>query len=209
MAKIEQCIQSYITGDDKPINVNFDLGEFEKKEAEKVLIETRDGDLYYRCTHCHTFKIASTFVQQRKAGCDECRSKRTLEYRKTPRGHLRQLIASSKKHTTTRNKNVTRKPTTAETTFEDLIEVFNLQGGRCAYSRMPLTFGNRDWACSLERQDVNIGYIRDNVLLICSEFQALDNSVKHKNPEDDVSSYGWTHQKFLTFIASARIKFGL
>jgi len=52
-----------------------------------------------------------------------------------------------------------------------ILELIKKQKGRCFYSNIPLSFKPMtSWKCSIERLNENKGYIKDNVCLICSEF---------------------------------------
>jgi hypothetical protein len=68
----------------------------------------------------------------------------------------------------------------------DLIDIYKMQGGRCAYSRIKLQLSG-DWCISLERVDELKGYTRDNVVLVCQEFN---------------TSAQWSRVKFLIAQAS-------
>jgi len=84
-----------------------------------------------------------------------------------------------------------------------LIEIFNEQKGLCAYSNIPLQFGsylNKNWVISLERVNPLKGYTRDNICLICIEFNTVDHSASYK--ENDKGNSGWTKDKFNYFIKS-------
>ena len=75
--------------------------------------------------------------------------------------------------------------------------MYNKQRGLCAYSDIPLQFGNyleKNWTCSLERIDVKKGYIKGNVCLICLEFNTPDYKNIYKYQEE--GSSGWNKEKF-------------
>jgi hypothetical protein len=60
-------------------------------------------------------------------------------------------------------------------TFQDIVQIFRDQRGRCAYSDIAFT-KDGPWKISLERIDNTHGYTRENVLLICKAFNAADRS---------------------------------
>jgi hypothetical protein len=60
------------------------------------------------------------------------------------------------------------------------------------------------WTTSLERKDVYRGYMKDNVCLICMEFQAQDCSVVMKKVN---TSTGWNKEKFKLFLDSVTKKY--
>ena len=73
--------------------------------------------------------------------------------------------------------------------FKDLVEIWIRQGGRCFYSDMPMQFdGRKDWLVSLERENPLGTYTKNNVVLVCAEFNATDHAV-----QTGVST-GWTRE---------------
>lgn len=99
--------------------------------------------------------------------CKECEKKRTIEYNKTPRRCLLNLLSSMISHSKQRNH---KQP---EFAFEDLVQLFNKQNGLCYYSRIPMNFGSYKeipWTISAERLNNSIGYTKENVVLVCWEF---------------------------------------
>ena len=90
--------------------------------------------------------------------------------------------------------------------FDFLVNLYNEQKGLCAYSKIPLQFGSyldKNWTISLERTDVSKGYMKDNVCLICYEFNTKDSSLVYKNNEDTGNS-GWTREKLNVFLNSVK-----
>lgn len=74
-----------------------------------------------------------------------------------------------------------------------LLDVLQRQRGRCSYSDIPFTFKpNVDWSVSLERLDNQKGYARDNVCLVCYEFN---------------TSAQWSKEKFEYFLSFAQRAF--
>lgn len=70
------------------------------------------------------------------------------------------------------------------------------QEGRCAYSGHIMTFKSfGDWKYSVERIDNLRGYTRDNVVIICYEFQSSDRSIVKGERIAEESSQ-WTREKF-------------
>ena len=210
LEKVKLVVLNYLSGDTTPIFADFSLPT-ERKKVNKSVKEIRNGEIFYRCTKfCNDFHPASNFTKQVRDGCEECRKRINEEGLNTPRGHFMKLLNNARRHTQKRNANPKRTPTVCELTLEDLVAKFNAQGGRCAISRMPLKFGpKKDWAASLERRDVNIGYTPANTSLIANLFQATDPSSIMNDDPDDNTSYGWTREKFLVFVESARKKLGL
>ena len=72
-------------------------------------------------------------------------------------------------------------------------------------SGLPLRFGKREetnWLISLERIDVHKGYTKDNVCLICMEFNSTDRTV-NKTYKSETST-GWSKAKFQFFLNTVR-----
>lgn len=123
----------------------------------------------------------------------------------SPRFHLQKLLTNASAKSKIRNIN---KPRIGdyELDFDFIVDLYYKQDGKCAYSKIPLqlrtgqdTSYNRK--ASLERKDPFLGYTRDNVCLICYEFNTMDNAVKYKT-KDEADSAGWSEEKFQEFIAS-------
>ena len=88
------------------------------------------------------------------------------------------LLNNCKKSAERRGNVATRKDDSGnfDLTLEDLIEMLEIQKGRCYYSEIALRFGpEEDWNISCERLDPSKGYTMDNCRLIASEFQTSEN----------------------------------
>lgn len=82
-----------------------------------------------------------------------------------------------------------------------MVYILRQQRGRCAYSNIKLNYGSifdKDWVASLERINPRLGYIKDNVCLICAEFNGVDHTknIKYSNGG---SGY-WSKEKFNFFL---------
>lgn len=156
----------------KLLNINHkpNLQDFSKKEIKytrtKCDIKIIDSIEYKKCCKCETYKDFTCFRNNRIM-CKECENKRSINYKSTPRGNLIKLLngmtASSKQ----------RGHYLPEFTFDDLVELFNKQNGLCFYSGIPMAFGSYkeiSWTISAERLDNSIGYTKENVVLVCWEF---------------------------------------
>jgi len=144
---------------------------------------------YFLCTRCNTFKPNKEHSPGN--GCKACKKKYDEFIKETPRRHLQTLVNCAR----TRGKEF-------KITYEDIVEIYKKQNGLCAYSKIPMTFGSykkKDWICSLERKDVSKGYVKDNVCLVCFEFNAADrkNSSKKEEVEGGAS---WSEKKFKYFM---------
>lgn len=78
------------------------------------------------------------------------------------------LIKNCNESSGKRNMNIINK----QALFNILYEQFEDKKMRCAYSNVKMSLNEmiHDFAMSVERIDENFGYIKDNVLLVCKEF---------------------------------------
>ena len=68
------------------------------------------------------------------------------------------------------------------------------------YSGLIMNYGTKvDFMCSLERINPLKGYTKDNVCLICNEFNTSDKTAKRTNLVQRGSA-GWNHEKCQKFI---------
>ena len=168
-----------------------------------------DGIEYAQCTWCNINKTLDTFTTNVYRGCYECRKIKVQIANSSPRGTLLQLFHSAKGHTKRREgtKN-TARDNSFDIDLNVLIDKYNEQKGLCAYSGIPLRFGHHlenNWKVSLERIDVFKGYVKDNICLICLEFQAADKSVIYK--DNTLGNSGWTKDKFQYFLTKVQEKY--
>jgi hypothetical protein len=73
------------------------------------------------------------------------------------------------------------------------------QNGRCYYSNIPMNFSKNEWRVSIERVNNEKGYVKDNVVLCCLEFNTRSQwtqdkvdemlSILDKNIEDNLEYY--------------------
>ena len=96
-----------------------------------------------------------------------------------------------------RNKSKWRKetPIIHTLTFDELLDVYITQKGKCMYSNKKLElFG--DYMMSLERIDIKVGYIKENCCLICVELNVGDWSIVKNEYDDREGCSGWNKEKF-------------
>ena len=155
-----------------------------------------DGVDHYNCNVCGEIKPRSDFSPHITDGCRECQKSRRKRYYDSPRGMITQLAGGSRLRSR-------KKRMECDIDFDFLVELFHLQQGRCAYSNLPMSFASHkrgDWKVSVERIDSLKGYTKDNVCLICYEFNSTDNSVRDKHNTSESSA--WSKEKFDTFYVS-------
>jgi hypothetical protein len=163
-------------------------------------VKEYDKDLYHQCNKCEEVKLLDQFNKNRGIGCKDCRKKLDDKRMKDPRDCLYKLVTNARNNTKNReNKNTTEKrvDATFDITFDDLVHIYRSQKGLCAYSGLPLQFGNStmiNWKISLERKNQLLGYTKDNVCLICVEFNTGDKRILYNDDSD--GSGAWSKEKF-------------
>lgn len=196
-------------------NIESVDNDFPKKQRktkyDKVARIEQDGETFYKCTQCKIHKKTQDF---RKIGdiCRKCINVRAKVTKSTPRGHLLALCASSLIASKMRGEKLTsihKERCIHDIDLDFLIHLYKEQKGLCAYSGIPLKFGsyfNTNWTTSLERIDVTKGYSKENVCLICLEFNGADHTV---TTGPDYGCAGWNALKFQYFLAHVQHKKGL
>ena len=158
-----------------------------RKGISKGLMKTSvsaDG-LEESCRKCGIFFPLSSYTTHRELGCKTCR----LESKKirviSVLASLRRLFSNAKSNA----KKKDRKE--CSLTLDNIIDMYIVQGGRCFYSKMPMTTQG-DWKVSLERLDPRGMYHVNNTKLVCVEFNAIDRSITNKDV--NVVSLGWSRE---------------
>ena len=184
--------------------VNFELEVKIRKNPTKITKSIINDVECYNCTFCDEIKPKDQFNKFFNQGCKTCRALRTKQQIELPRPKLLKLISSAKSNTKkrkdTKHLNNVKHDTEFDIDYDFLVEKFNQQKGLCAYSGIPLQFGNINevnWVISLERKDTLKGYLKTNVCFICMEFNTSDRSIEYK---EDTGNGGWTKEKFKYFI---------
>lgn len=187
---------------------NFVLNN-ERRAQQKVIYSTVDGVEYAQCTWCSKTKTLDKFFEDASRGCRDCCRMKRKNFLNSPRGTLQQLLDGAKKHTKRREgTQITTRDNSFDIDLNEIIKKYNEQKGLCYYSGLPLKFGSyleNNWKVSLERLDVFKGYTKDNICLICLEFQASDKSVILK--DNTLGNSGWTKEKFQYFLTKVQEKY--
>lgn len=105
------------------------------------------------------------------------------------------LLQCARKHARRISENPKRSKENAEYSLTSAIILRKIldQKGRCAYSDIPLAFKHHSqYQMSIERLDNKLGYTDENTVLICVEFNSIDNSV---NCEHATGSGQWSNAK--------------
>lgn len=193
------------------MNITENYQDFEKNTVVKPKSSFRTAEMqliddvkHHRCTKCGEMRKEDLFLKRKKYGCLECRRGNNNAMKMRPRYAIQLLLGSSLTATKTRESRSTAhlRDLSHDITFDYLVQVFNDQKGLCAYTGLPMKFGNyleKNWCMSLERIDVFKGYTKGNVCLVCLEFNGADKSVCYTK-EDGTGNAGWTKDKFNVFL---------
>lgn len=189
-------------------SVNFDIKRARKKYG-KVTFCNIDGIPYRNCTYCDEIKPVVDFTDRRFNACYKC--VRRLRDTVTPESRMQDLLACGTTSTRIRQ---TWKDKGRDFTYnistDFLMDLYNQQKGLCAYSGLPMKLDKQsltNWAASLERKDVMKGYSKDNVCLVCCEFNTHDNTAKQTTTDSGCS--GWSVEKFKLFLGYIWLKKGI
>lgn len=156
-----------------------------------------------KCKKCDIFKPKIEFIKDLSKGCGDCRKKYKKEYKSTIKGHLYELIYNAKHHATKSNNSNRSDDIVFDITSDDLVALLRSQYGKCAYSGIKLNYGfshKRNWVASLERINPLKGYTRDNVCLVCAEFNGVDYTAITKYFNG--GSGAWSREKFNFFLST-------
>lgn len=162
------------------------------------------------CRNCDTIKKYEEFSEYgiKNGKCKEC-IKKLNDKRKNPslRLKLSNLISGSKSGIEKRNKSKWRKEKLLihTLTFEELLDIYLQQFGRCAYSNKLLNLSG-EYMMSLERKDTSIGYTKENCCLICIEFNTTDWSISKCDDDDREGSSGWNKEKIKLVVDNYLLK---
>ena len=178
------------------INHEKQIVEWQYTKQKKYLQRNNsvlvNGNSAYKCNICKEIKLASDFYIYNKTTCKSCRKTYNEEYAANPKGYLIHKLKSMRAASKNRNHD------SPQFDVDDLIDMFESQGGLCAYSGIPMTFGTyKDtwWTCSPERKNVKIGYTKENVVLICHEFNTSDQTNKALDTTTISGGSYWNKEK--------------
>lgn len=170
-----------------------------KKIPNQFVKAEYDTKLYHQCNKCFEVKPLNQFNKNKGIGCKDCIKILDQERMKDPRNSILALLKSARSNTKQRKQKGTAKDRdfTLDITFDDLVNIYRNQKGLCAYSGLPLKFGNSNeinWKISLERINPKQGYTRDNVCLIVYELNTGDKRILYN--DDSSGSCAWSKEKF-------------
>jgi hypothetical protein len=152
-------------------------------------------DTSKQCNGCQVWFPNDHFIST-QTFCKQCRKERQNLYDNTLRGRLKKCLQGSKGSSIKRGMN-------HSLTYDELLDVYEQQGGRCAYSRIPLTFTGV-FQISIDRIDVSKGYDISNINLVMLGLNVGDWSGM-KNDQDEKNGFsGWNRKKFLQAVSNNR-----
>jgi hypothetical protein len=117
------------------------------------------------CKRCGNDFELNAFRKGRHT-CRACELQKLRDRDGGREGWFRRVLKSSRD-------NAKHKGVLNELTIDDLRDVFEQQNGKCAVTRLPMTTEasthyNPRWTnVSLDRCDVDIGYTRQNIIMVC------------------------------------------
>lgn len=180
-----------------PRLVNWETQKKTPRKRVYVQKYQKDDGTYYTCTRCDAVKSVEEFGKHVHSGCKQCRATHDRAKIETPRGFMIQTLTSM------RNSSKHRKHHPPEfERIEDLQQLFDSQGGLCAYSGLPMNIGStlqHDWVASPERVDTTKGYTKDNVCFICYEFNTPVHQSSVRDAASVTGSPAWSKHKFDEF----------
>lgn len=135
------------------------------------------------CTLCSGNSNCSCIKKEVEFCCCRCKEIKPLKYkcgtknlctlckRKEYDGSLKKFMKYLFRTTSQYIKNEPRKR--GDISLEYLKQLYEIQEGKCYISGIPMKAGkHQDWKMSIERLDESIGYMNNNIVLICCEFQS-------------------------------------
>eukprot|EP00397_Hematodinium_sp_SG-2012_P020617 GEMP01021253.1.p1 GENE.GEMP01021253.1~~GEMP01021253.1.p1 ORF type:complete len:456 (+),score=24.05 GEMP01021253.1:86-1453(+) len=141
------------------------------------------------CVTCGELKLIEHFYRRydRPTGiyrsCKACKLAQMHDYHNSPIGFLTARMHFAKAAAKKRSKLGRHAAGEFDLTIDDIIMIYNRQRGLCYYGGLKMVLQPlNDWMCSIERLDNSKGYVLDNVVLICGEFQTSDHSSRAKVP---------------------------
>lgn len=164
------------------------------------MIIEKDGIIHYRCAKCLIFLPIDKYYLKKKKNipggyCMDCDKIYRSVYNNTLRGFILRRLSGAKHHITNKSKKRNEKCKEFTLTIDDLFDRIIEQHGKCYYSDIPLVFKEHsEWMCSIERINNEIGYTKENIVLVCSEFNTMDASVLATN--EICGSSQWSKDKF-------------
>ena len=171
-------------------------------------LQINEVDETVRCKYCGVWKDLQSFSKTSPSRCRDCFSEYDKSRPNFLNGKLRSILKDCKA-SAKRKENSNNRRGEFNLTLDDLIDIYKSQGGRCKYSKIRFQFGSINdtwWVLSPERVDVMRGYTRDNVVLICAEFNTTDFTSILKYESEGTGR--WNKSKFKVFYNAVKEHYG-
>jgi hypothetical protein len=159
-------------------NIIKSVNEFYTISTVKSIDTSKDG-FYKTCENTRNHCMICARIERR-------------DKRNTQQGYFTMILNRAKQNAFYRGTNNRVEASIFDLTIEDIRNLWDKQKGLCYYSNIPMiTKTCCDWIMSLQRLDDSKGYIRENVVLCCSEFNnktkwTHDNIDKLFEPFEDI-----------------------
>ena len=166
----------------------------ERRSTQKTEYSVVNGIKHCLCKMCDINQPVENYAKgEHCAGCKSCKAERAKRYYTTPVGHMR-LVSKTMRGNAKRK----ARSITCDLTYADIVSLYDKQKGLCYYSGIKMNFGpylEQWWTVSPERLDAAKGYVADNVVLICYEFNTADSTSKAVSSEEITGSMSWNAHK--------------
>jgi hypothetical protein len=163
-------------------NIVKSANEFYTNNTVKSIDESND-EFYKTCKNTRN-------------NCISCERIKCRDNKNTQKGYFVNILSVAKKSAYKKGEKNRLEAGIFDLTIEDIRNLWNKQKGLCYYSNIPMiTRTCCDWKMSIQRLDDTKGYIPDNIVLSCLEF---NNSTKWTPDKIDVlfKSYNTTSVNF-------------
>ena len=171
-------------------DVNMARRVYPKIDVEWVGIQSKQRRLVdmssntMQCTWCNKMQPSTLFTKMKNSGdgfayrCAQCNDVKSSTLCENARSIFHRVKRRVDKYD--------------GLTMNDVIKLYQEQGGRCAYTGIPMSLKpHTRWRMSIERIDNALGYGKDNCCLIVAECNTSDHSLG----KSDVGSAQWSKEK--------------
>jgi len=168
------------------IHPNFSRFICQIEVCQKGFLKEVDLKIHYAKNHetfpktCSLCKESKTYKEFQKSSgssddlkshCSQCRQNEGAGRSFTLDGHIQRLFDGAKASAIFRVSKGRVNVGLVDISLEFLLGTYKTQLGMCYYSGLTMELGiSIPWKMSLERLDVNEGYLTTNCVLVCNEF---------------------------------------
>lgn len=184
-----------------------------KSQCKQCCLKAFNNSNYYKskninieglliCTRCKNFKVEDEFYNtpnniHRKGKSTECvvceklrkyKSRRTTNPKIDLELHLKSLLNGCKARIKGLTKKGNYKNKELNISIEDIKNIFYAQKGKCKISGIEMTYfighGKQKYNISIDRIDCSLGYLKDNIQLVCSHINIMRGNLDIKDLVD-------------------------